>query len=234
MIRKIIQIDEEKCNGCGACASACHEGAIGMVDGKAKLLRDDYCDGLGDCLPSCPTGAISFVMREAAAYDEEAVLAAKAKKEHPLPCGCPGSAAKVIKRHEEACVTTVQQESELRQWPVQIKLVPVKAPWFDGAKLLVAADCTAYAYANFHRDFIKGHITLVGCPKLDGVDYAIKLTEIIRNNDIRSVTVVRMEVPCCGGIENAVKTALQDSGKFIPWNVVIIATDGSKISPLCL
>lgn len=229
MIRKIIQIDEEKCNGCGACASACHEGAIGMVDGKAKLLRDDYCDGLGDCLPACPTGAISFVEREAAAYDEAAVLAAKAKKEQPLPCGCPGSAAKAIKRHEAVSVTTAPQGSELRQWPVQIKLAPVNAPWFDGAKLLVAADCTAYAYANFHQDFIKGHITLVGCPKLDTVDYAIKLTEIIRNNDIRSVTVVRMEVPCCGGIENAVKTALQDSGKFIPWNVVTIATDGSII-----
>lgn len=229
MIRKIIQIDEKKCNGCGACASACHEGAIGMVDGKAKLLRDDYCDGLGDCLPACPTGAISFVEREAAAYDEAAVLAAKAKKEQPLPCGCPGSAAKAIKRHEAVSVTTAPQGSELRQWPVQIKLAPVNAPWFDGAKLLVAADCTAYAYANFHQDFIKGHITLVGCPKLDTVDYAIKLTEIIRNNDIRSVTVVRMEVPCCGGIENAVKTALQDSGKFIPWNVVTIATDGSII-----
>lgn len=229
MIRKIIQIDEEKCNGCGACASACHEGAIGMVDGKAKLLRDDYCDGLGDCLPACPTGAISFVEREAAAYDEAAVLAAKAKKEQPLPCGCPGSAAKAIKRHEAVSVTTAPQGSELRQWPVQIKLAPVNAPWFDGAKLLVAADCTAYAYANFHQDFIKGHITLVGCPKLDAVDYAIKLTEIIRNNDICSVTVVRMEVPCCGGIENAVKTALQDSGKFIPWNVVTIATDGSII-----
>lgn len=200
MIRKIIQIDEEKCNGCGACASACHEGAIGMVDGKAKLLRDDYCDGLGDCLPTCPTGAISFVEREAAAYDEAAVQAAKTKK-----------------------------GSELRQWPVQIKLAPVNAPWFDGAKLLVAADCTAYAYADFHQDFIKGHITLIGCPKLDGVDYAVKLTDIIRNNDIRSVTVVRMEVPCCGGIENAVKTALQDSGKLIPWNVVTIATDGSMI-----
>lgn len=197
MIRKIIHIDEEKCNGCGACALACHEGAIGMVGGKAKLLRDDYCDGLGDCLPACPTGAITFDTREAAAYDEAAVLAAKAKK-----------------------------ESKLLQWPVQIKLVPVKAPWFDGAKLLVAADCTAYAYANFHQDFIKGHITLVGCPKLDAVDYSIKLTEIIRNNDISSVTVVRMEVPCCGGIENAVKTALQDSGKFIPWNVVTITTDG--------
>lgn len=200
MIRKIIQIDEEKCNGCGACASACHEGAIGMVDGKAKLLRDDYCDGLGDCLPTCPTGAISFVEREAAAYDEAAVQAAKTKK-----------------------------GSELRQWPVQIKLAPVNAPWFDGAKLLVAADCTAYAYADFHQDFIKGHIALIGCPKLDGVDYAVKLTDIIRNNDIRSVTVVRMEVPCCGGIENAVKTALQDSGKLISWNVVTIAIDGSMI-----
>lgn len=198
MIRKIIQIDEDKCNGCGACATACHEGAIGMAEGKAKLLRDDYCDGLGDCLPACPTGAISFVEREAAAYDEAAVLAEKAKKEH----------------------------SGLRQWPVQIKLVPATAPWFDGAKLLVAADCTAYAYADFHRDFIRGHITLVGCPKLDAVDYTIKLTEIISNNDIRSVTVVRMEVPCCGGIENAVKTALQNSGKMLPWNVVTVATDG--------
>lgn len=226
MIRKIIQIDEEKCNGCGACALACHEGAIGMVDGKAKLLRDDYCDGLGDCLPACPTGAISFVEREAAAYDEAAVLAAKTMREQALPCGCPGSSAKTIARRETVSVTTAPQLSELRQWPVQIKLAPTNATWFDGAKLLVAADCTAYAYANFHRDFIKGHITLVGCPKLDGVDYAIKLTEIIRNNDIRSVTVVRMEVPCCGGIENAVKTALQNSGKMIPWNVVTIATDG--------
>lgn len=195
MIRKIIEINEEKCNGCGACATACHEGAIGMVNGKAKLLRDDYCDGLGDCLPACPTGAISFVEREAAAYDEAAVLAAKG--------------------------------SQLRQWPVQIKLAPVNAPWFDDAKLLIAADCTAYAYAGFHQDFIKGHITLVGCPKLDAVDYSVKLTEIIRNNDIQSVTVVRMEVPCCGGIESAIKTALQNSGKFIPWNVVIITTDGS-------
>lgn len=227
MIRKIIQIDEEKCNGCGACALACHEGAIGMVDGKAKLLRDDYCDGLGDCLPACPTGAISFVEREAPAYDEAAVLAAKAKMEQPLPCGCPGTTAKEIKRHESPSTTVVPQESELRQWPVQIKLVPAKAPWFDGAKLLVAADCTAYAYANFHKDFIKGHITLVGCPKLDVVDYVDKLIEIIKNNEIKGVTVVRMEVPCCGGIENAAKTALQNSGKFIPWNVVTIATDGS-------
>lgn len=229
MIRKIIQIDEEKCNGCGACATACHEGAIGMVDGKAKLLRDDYCDGLGDCLPACPTGAITFVEREAAAYDEAAVLAAKAKKEQTLSCGCPGSAAKAIRRQENVCVTTAPQQSELRQWPVQIKLAPVNAPWFDGAKLLVAADCTAYAYAAFHQDFIKGHITLVGCPKLDAVDYAEKLTKIIQNNEICSVTVVRMEVPCCGGIENAVKSALQESGKFIPWNVVTISTDGSIV-----
>ena len=225
MIRKIIEIDEEKCVGCGACAEACHEGAIAMVDGKAKLMRDDYCDGLGDCLPTCPTGAISFVEREADAYDEAAVLAAKAKQEEKLPCGCPGSAAKVIHRQEAPTVCAPQQ-SQLRQWPVQIKLAPVNAPWFDGAKLLVAADCTAYAYANFHQDFIKDHVTLVGCPKLDSVDYSEKLTEILKHNHIRSVTVVRMEVPCCGGIENAVKKALQVSGKFIPWNVVTISTDG--------
>lgn len=227
MIRKIIEINEDKCNGCGACAAACHEGAIGMIDGKAKLLRDDYCDGLGDCLPTCPTGAISFVEREAAAYDETAVLAAKEKKDRSLPCGCPGSAAKSIKRPETDSAPTAPQESQLRQWPVQIKLAPVNAPWFNGAKLLVAADCTAYAYAGFHQDFIRGHITLVGCPKLDAVDYSDKLTEIIKNNDIQSVTVVRMEVPCCGGIETAVKTALQNSGKLIPWNVVTITTDGS-------
>ena len=224
MVRKIIQIDEEKCNGCGACADACHEGAIGMVDGKARLLRDDYCDGLGDCLPACPTGAISFVEREAAAYDEAAVREAKAK----TGCaggGCPGSMAKTV---SPSPVPFPQQtvQSQLRQWPVQIKLAPIRAPWFDGAKLLIAADCTAYAYANFHQDFIRGHITLVGCPKLDMVDYSIKLTEILKQNDIRSVTVVRMEVPCCGGIEFAVKKALQDSGKFIPWNVVTISTDG--------
>ena len=224
MIRRIIEIDEEKCNGCGACAKACHEGAIAMVNGKAKLMRDDYCDGLGDCLPACPTGAISFVEREAAAYDEAAVQAAKEK--HSCPSGvCPGSAARALQ--PEATPVSVQRSvSQLRQWPVQIKLVPIRAPWLDGAKLLVAADCTAYAYANFHQDFIKGHVTLVGCPKLDAVDYAIKLTEIIRNNDNRSVTVVRMEVPCCGGIEFAVKKALQESGKFIPWNVVTISTDG--------
>ena len=226
MIRRIIEIDEDKCTGCGACAQACHEGAIAMVDGKAKLMRDDYCDGLGDCLPKCPTGAIRFVEREAEAYNEAAVLAAKEKKQEKLPCGCPGTAAKALHRQEAPAAACGPQESQLRQWPVQIKLVPVNAPWFDGAKLLIAADCTAYAYANFHQDFIKGRITLVGCPKLDTVDYADKLTAILKNNDIRSVTVVRMEVPCCGGIENAVKRALRDSGKCIPWSVTILSTDG--------
>lgn len=226
MIRRIIEINQDKCNGCGACAAACHEGAIAMVDGKATLMRDDYCDGLGDCLPACPTGAISFVEREAAAYDEAAVLAAKAKQSGPLPCGCPGTAAKAIRRQPEPDTVQRPQQSQLSQWPVQIKLAPVNAPWFDGAKLLVAADCTAYAYANFHQDFIRGHITLVGCPKLDSVDYSEKLTEILKKNHIRSITVVRMEVPCCGGIENAVKNALQASGKLIPWNVVTISTDG--------
>lgn len=230
MIRKIIQIDEEKCNGCGACAAACHEGAIGMVNGKAKLMRDDYCDGLGDCLPACPTGAISFTVREAEAYNEAAVAENKAKKREgqKLPCGCPGSNSKRIVREEkpEENSGAVRMQSRLAQWPVQIKLVPVNAPYFDGAKLLIAADCTAYAYAGFHEKFIKGHITLVGCPKLDGVDYSEKLTEIIKNNDIKSVTVVRMEVPCCGGLENAAVTALKNSGKFIPWNVVTISTDG--------
>ena len=223
MLRRIIQIDEEKCNGCGACADACHEGAIGMVNGVAKLLRDDYCDGLGDCLPACPTGAITFVEREAAAYNEAAVLAAKEKG---CPAGgCPGSNIRVLHRNATP-VAPACTESQLRQWPVQIKLAPINAPWFDGAKLLIAADCTAYAYANFHQDFIRNHVTLVGCPKLDMVDYAIKLTEILKQNDIRSVTVVRMEVPCCGGIEFAFKKALQQSGKFIPWNVVTISTEG--------
>ena len=227
MIRRIIEIDRDKCNGCGACAAACHEGAIAMVEGKARLMRDDYCDGLGDCLPACPTGAISFVEREAAAYDEAAVLAAKAQKKAVLPCGCPGSAAKAIHRQEAPAISAgAPAESQLRQWPVQIKLAPVNAPWFRGARLLVAADCTAYAYASFHQDFIKGRITLVGCPKLDAVDYAEKLSQILQGNDIRSVTVVRMEVPCCGGLENAVKKALRNSGKLIPWTVVTISTDG--------
>lgn len=232
MKRRIIEINQDKCNGCGACAAACHEGAIAMVDGKAQLMRDDYCDGLGDCLPACPTGAISFVEREAAAYDEQAVLANKQKKMQQegmsLHGGCPGMRMKTL-RHEEPShmesVPTISQ-SRLSQWPVQIKLIPVNALYFDGAKLLVAADCTAYAYAAFHERFIKGHITLVGCPKLDSVDYSEKLTEIIRSNNIESVTIVRMEVPCCGGLEHAVKTALQNSGKFIPWQVATISTDG--------
>lgn len=195
MIRRIIKINEELCNGCGACAAACHEDAIGMVDGKARLLKDDYCDGLGDCLPTCPTGAITFEEREAAAYDEAAVKA--------------------------------RMDSQLSQWPVQIKLVPVQAPYFKDARLLVAADCTAFAYGNFHNDFIAGRVTLIGCPKLDMVDYAEKLTEIIRLNDIKDVTIIRMEVPCCGGLEMAVKNALMASGKFIPWSVVTVRTDGT-------
>lgn len=228
MIRKIIKINEEKCSGCGACAAACHEGAIGMVDGKAKLLREDYCDGLGDCLPACPTNAITFEEREAPAYNEAAVLAAKAKKaSETLPCGCPGTQSKFIKRTETASVSdNLISVSRLSQWPVQIKLVPVNAPYFHGADLLIAADCTAYAYGRFHEDFIQNRITLIGCPKLDECDYAEKLTEIIMNNNIKSLTIVRMEVPCCGGIENAAKRALQTSGKLIPWQVVIISTDG--------
>lgn len=230
MKRRIINIDEEKCNGCGACAQACHEGAIGMVNGKAKLLRDDYCDGLGDCLPTCPTGAITFVEREAAEYDEKAVLENKRKKlAAAMPHGCPGHQLRRFERAEEAndeANTEHRSVSRLGQWPCQIKLVPVNAPYFNGAKLLIAADCTAYAYANMHEDFMKGKITLIGCPKLDDTDYSEKLTEIIATNDIKSVTVVRMEVPCCGGLEAAAKKALQASGKFIPWQVVTLSLDG--------
>ncbi|MBQ8341612.1 MAG: 4Fe-4S binding protein [Clostridia bacterium] len=228
MLRKIIKIDEDKCNGCGACAAACHEGAIEMVNGKARLTREDYCDGLGDCLPACPTGAITFEEREAPAYNEEAVREARMKKQGvKLPCGCPGTNAKAIKRENRVMVREVPEaESELMQWPCQIKLVPVGAPYFEDANLLIAADCTAFAYGNFHRDFIRNHITLIGCPKLDAGDYAEKLTEIIRNNNIKSVKVVRMEVPCCGGIENAVKRALIQSGKMIPWQVITVTTDG--------
>lgn len=230
MKRRIIQIDEAKCTGCGACAAACHEGAIGMVGGKAKLLRDDYCDGLGDCLPACPTGAIRFVQREAAAYDEAAVKAAQAARCAPTGGGCPGARAKALHRapaSPEAPLTPAP--SQLAQWPVQIKLAPVNAPWFQGAHLLVAADCTAYAYADFHNRFMRRHVTLIGCPKLDGVDYAEKLTAILRENEIKSVTVVRMQVPCCGGLEQAVKTALQASGKFIPWQVAVISTEGNLL-----
>ena len=228
MIRKIIKIDREKCNGCGACAAACHEGAIEMVDGKALLTREDYCDGLGDCLPACPTGAITFEEREAPAYDEDAVRLAKMKKVGvKLPCGCPGTQSKAIKRDTPTAVgKSPSVPSQLSQWPCQIKLVPVHAPYFDGANLLIAADCTAYAYGNFHTEFIRNRITLIGCPKLDEGDYAEKLTRIIADNDVQRVTVVRMEVPCCSGIENAVKRALQASGKFIPWQVVTISTDG--------
>lgn len=227
MIRKIIKIDREKCNGCGACAEACHEGAIGMVDGKAALLREDYCDGLGDCLPACPVDAIAFEEREAPAYDEEAVKKAKTQKQEKLPCGCPGTQSKVLKRESQTLVrTTGAVASQLSQWPCQIKLVPVNAPYFDGANLLIAADCTAYAYGNFHNEFIRNHITLIGCSKLDEGDYAEKLTRILSENNIKSVKIVRMEVPCCGGIENAAKRALINSGKFIPWQVVTISTDG--------
>lgn len=226
MIRRIIKIDQEKCNGCGACATACHEGAIDMVNGKAVLTREDYCDGLGDCLPNCPTGAITFEEREAPAYNEAAVKKAQAEKKAQA-CGCPGEQAKTIAEPQSSTAqVTTAAPSELRQWPVQIKLVPVNAPFFDGAKLLIAADCTAYAYGNFHQEFIRGHITLIGCPKLDAVDYSEKLAHIIAQNDIRSITVTRMEVPCCGGIEHAVKQALAKSGKLIPWQVVTISADG--------
>ncbi len=291
MIRKIIHIDQDKCNGCGACVSACHEGAIGLVDGKAKLLRDDYCDGLGDCLPTCPTGAISFVEREAAAYDEAAVLANQQNKSakgqnasntsqaesdqvatkitlrsglaagvggncisldpgvsksgsckvgglNPAGRvgGCPGKMARAIKRQMEASVdrenfqatvsSPIKPMAQLAQWPCQIRLVPIKAPYFQGAKLLIAADCTAYAYANIHQDFMKGKVTIIGCPKLDPAEYVEKLQQIIANNDIKSVTVLRMEVPCCGGLEQATITALKNSSKFIPWQVVTISVDG--------
>ena len=235
MKRRIIEIDENKCNGCGACAAACHEGAIAMVNGKARLMRDDYCDGLGDCLPTCPTGAITFVEREAAAYDEQAVMENKQRKMQnegiTLPCGCPGSQSRNIQRQDAPSVETpqAQQTSHLSQWPVQIKLVPVNAPYFDGARLLIAADCTAYAYANMHSQFMRGKVTLIGCPKLDSVDYSEKLTEIIQENNIKSVTVVRMEVPCCGGLELAAKKALQQSGKFIPWQVVTVTVDGRLV-----
>ena len=235
MIRKIIHIDEEKCNGCGLCATACHEGAIDIINGKAKLVRENFCDGFGDCLPGCPTGAITFEEREAPAYDEAAVQENKKKKElqekmkHLHEGGCPGSRMRTLEQTEaaeSAAAASVQPVSRLRNWPVQIKLAPVHAPYFAGAKLLIAADCTAYAYANFHQEFMRGKVTLIGCPKLDAVDYSEKLTEILRSNDIQSVTILRMEVPCCGGLEMAAKKALQTSGKFIPWQVVTISIDG--------
>lgn len=240
MIRKIIHIDEEKCNGCGLCAEACHEGAIEMVDGKAKLVRENFCDGFGDCLPACPAGAITFEEREAPEYDEAAVKKAKEEKNMEMKHehhegGCPGSRMMQFKREEDKQLGTARMDSsvlagkaasQLAQWPCQIKLVPTQAPFFDGAKLLIAADCTAYAYANMHGDFMRGKVTIIGCPKLDAVDYTEKLTAIIRDNDIKSVTIVRMEVPCCGGIQRAAENALKASGKFIPWQVVTISRDG--------
>ena len=226
MIRRIITIDEEKCNGCGICAKACHEGAIGMVNGKAKLLREDYCDGLGDCLPACPMNAISFEEREAPAYNEAAVLAAKQAKQAPSPCSCPGTISRFLNTADSAAAD-MQIPSQLRNFPVQIKLAAVNAPFFDGADLLIAADCTAYAYGNFHSRFMKNKVTLIGCPKLDSVNYADKLTYILAENNIRSVTVVRMEVPCCGGLSQAVQTALKNSGKQIPCEVITIATNGT-------
>ncbi len=228
MLRKIIHIDEEKCSGCGLCAEACHEGAIRMVNGKAKLVREDFCDGFGDCLPACPTGAITFEEREAPEYDAAAVQAAKNGAAVTAPHVCPGSAVRQMAASPElpAAGPAAGPASRLAQWPCQLKLVPVRAPFFDGAKLLIAADCTAYAYANMHEGFMRGKITIVGCPKLDAVDYSEKLTEILKQNDIRSVTVVRMEVPCCGGLQRAAETALKASGKMIPWQVVTISVDG--------
>lgn len=257
MIRRIIQIDEEKCNGCGACAKACHEGAISMVNGKAKLMRDDYCDGLGDCLPNCPVDAIHFVEREAAAYDAEAVKQNMLKKQQeeatkqnagegpkaPVKSfagGCPGTRMRMMNREESMQNAESEEEgretaksvnkSMLSQWPVQIKLAPVNAPYFNGAKLLIAADCTAYAYAGFHEKFMKGHVTLIGCPKLDAIDYSEKLTEIFRNNDIRSISIVRMEVPCCGGMTYAVQRAIANSGKDIPCKVTVLSINGDILS----
>ena len=234
MKRRIIHIDADKCNGCGLCAAACHEGAIEMVDGKAVLTREDYCDGLGDCLPACPTGAITFEEREAPAYDHAAVLAAKAAKaaqSATLPCGCPGSQSRAIRREEAPAAPAAGTcPSQLRQWPVQIKLAPVNAPYFDGCHLLIAADCTAYAYGNFHRDFIRGKVTLIGCPKLDEGDYTEKLTAILAGNDVKSVTVARMTVPCCGGIQRAAQAAVAASGKDIPLHVAVISPDGAVVT----
>ena len=238
MVRQIIQIDEEKCDGCGICADACHEGAIEIIDGKAKLTREDFCDGFGDCLPGCPAGAITFIEKDTLEYDEEAVMENKNKKkleemQKKMPAsGCPGSRMATFNREAPADAPAADTAeggpvtSQLAQWPCQIKLVPVSAPYFAGAKLLIAADCTAYAYANMHREFMRGKVTLIGCPKLDQIDYSEKLTHIIAENDIKEVVCVRMEVPCCGGLENAMVTALKNSGKFIPWRVVTISVDG--------
>ena len=229
MLRKIIHIDEAACNGCGACAAACHEGAIQMVGGKARLIRENYCDGLGDCLPACPAGAITFEVREAPAYDPEAVAR---RRGAPASSTCPGAQAQMLRPQDgESVRPAAAVPSRLRQWPVQLKLVPAKAPYFDGARLLIAADCTAYAYGGFHERFIKGRVLLIGCPKLDGVDYAEKLTQILQDNEVESVTVVRMSVPCCGGLENAVRRALQASGKSLPCQVVTLSSDGRILVP---
>ncbi len=235
MLRQLIKIDEEKCNGCGLCAKACHEGAIAMVHGKARLIRDDFCDGLGNCLPVCPTGAITFEEREAAAFDEAAVKAYQERLSvhHAPGGGCPGSRMRTFARQEAqetSPVLAAASQSELRQWPVQLKLVPSNAPYLQNAKLLIAADCTAFAHGSFHQAFMKNHVTLIGCPKLDEGDYTQKLTDILSRNDIQSVKVVRMEVPCCGGLEFAVRKAMQDSGKWIPWQVVVLSTDGEVLS----
>ena len=225
MIRRIIHIDEEKCNGCGKCVHACHEGAIDLVDGKARLMREHYCDGLGDCLPSCPTGAITFEEREAPAYDEAAVKAAQAAKP-AAHTGCPGSRIRQMAAKAPAAAGE-SVPGQLTNWPVQIKLAPTAGPAFAGRDLLIAADCTAYTYGDFHRRFLSGRTLLIGCPKLDMVDYSVKLTAIFRGNDIRSVTLLRMEVPCCGGLEHAVKTALAACGKDIPLTVQVVNIDGT-------
>ena len=232
MIRKIVKIDQEKCNGCGLCIDACHEGALQLINGKATLVSESYCDGLGACLPECPMGAISIEEREAQPFDEEAVKQhIMQKTEETLPCGCPGTQVRAMERPVNSLAQQSQApvESQLRQWPCQIRLVPANAPYFRNAHLLVAADCTAYAYASIHQDFMRNKITIIGCPKLDDVDYSDKLTDILKYNDIKSVTVLKMEVPCCGGLAYAVRNALIQSGKMIPWRVVTISIDGKVI-----
>ena len=235
MKRKIIKIDEEKCNGCGLCVTGCHEGALQLIDGKAKLVSESYCDGLGACLPECPTGALTLEEREAANFDEEAVQKVMEQRANSEPanlaCGCPGTHAKSIERKPAPTVPPISSTvgSELRQWPCQIQLVPVNAPYFENAQLLVAADCTAYAYAGIHQDFMRNKVTIIGCPKLDQADYTEKLTAILKAHEIQSITVLRMEVPCCGGIVHSVKQAIVNSGKMVPWQVVTISTDGTIV-----
>ena len=230
MLRKIIQIDEDKCTGCGICVDACHEGAIGLVNGKAKLMRDDYCDGLGDCLPTCPTGAISFIEKDTLAYDEEAVkknMEKRMQESGTMHSGCPGSMMHTL--NPVVSSPSIDVSSQLTSWPVQIKLAPINAPFFQHAKLLVAADCTAYAYANFHQEFMRNKVTLIGCPKLDEGDYSEKLTEIFSSNEIKSIHLVRMMVPCCGGLSKAVVNAIAASGKQIPCTITTISPQGEII-----